>query len=416
MGKGITGRLFKGDRVIWCVFFILCVLSLIEVFSASSRQTYNTSYWAPITKHAIFVIAGVGVAWFMHNMKAEWIKGFTKFTYILGVLMLIYALTPGGVTRNGSTRWIYIGFEFQHFEVVKLGIVMIISYILTKAQCEKGTRLSWESALSLINLRPKSEKKGDFTMLAILVAVAIPSIFIFTENLSTILILGTVTLAMMFIGCVNFKHLFMLVGGFVLIGGLGVITLLSLPENLADKGSFGSKVITWKHRLVGDKLPSDPKDVKISGKEQRIYSKIAIAEGGLVGKGPGNSVRRDYIPHAYSDFIFAIILEELGIAGGVLTIILYLTLLYRCGIIAKNCDDPYAAFLAIGIGILITIQALMHMFITVGDFITGQPLPLVSQGGTSFLVNCMYIGIVLSISRYANKVAQKESIAQKSAV
>ncbi|MBQ2786920.1 MAG: FtsW/RodA/SpoVE family cell cycle protein, partial [Bacteroidaceae bacterium] len=225
-----------------------------------------------------------------------------------------------------------------------------------------------------------------------------------------------VTLAMMFIGCVNFKHLFMLVGGFVLIGGLGVITLLSLPENLADKGSFGSKVITWKHRLVGDKLPSDPKDVKISGKEQRIYSKIAIAEGGLVGKGPGNSVRRDYIPHAYSDFIFAIILEELGIAGGLLTIILYLTLLYRCGIIAKNCDDPYAAFLAIGIGILITIQALMHMFITVGDFITGQPLPLVSQGGTSFLVNCMYIGIVLSISRYANKVAQKESIAQKSAV
>lgn len=416
MSKGITGRLFKGDHVIWCVFFMLCGLSLIEVFSASSRQTYDTSYWAPITKHAIFVLTGIGVVWFVHNIKIDWIKYFTKFIYILGIVMLIYALTPGGITRNGSTRWIYIGFEFQHFEVVKLGIVMMISLILAKAQGENGTNLTWSEAFSIFGLRPNRDRKGDYTMITILTLTAIPTAFIFTENLSTVAIILVVTMTMMFIGRVNWKHLLGLVTVGILAVGIGVSTLLMLPDSIKEGSKFGDKLITWKNRITdvteGTK-PKHPKDVKINGEEQKVYSKIAIAEGGLVGRGPGNSVRRDFIPHAYSDFIYTIILEELGIVGGIIVLILYLTLLYRCGVIAKDCEDPYIAFLSIGIGILIAVQALMHMHISVGDFVTGQPLPLVSQGGTSFLVNCMYVGIVLSISRYANKIAkqQEENVA-----
>lgn len=412
MSKGITGRLFKGDRIIWCVLFILCVLSLIEVFSASSWQTYNTNYWVPITRHAIFVFAGVFTAWFMHNMKLEWIKGMTKFMYFLGIVLLIYAIFLG-IRVNGSLRWIRIGgFEFQHFEVVKLGIVMFVSLILAKAQQKEGTVLSLDSACSMFFIRPGDVGKGgDYTMLTILITALIPCAFIFTENLSTVVIIMAVVLMMMFIGRVNWKHLLTLLGAGIVAAFLGVALLLSLPENLKDQEPFGNKIITWKHRLVDvfkTDAPERPEDVKIKGEEQRVYSKIAIAEGGIFGKGPGNSVRRDYIPHANSDYIFAIILEELGLTGGIITIILYLTLLYRCGLIAKECDDPYAAFLSIGIGILIVIQALLHMSISVSNFVTGQPLPLVSQGGTSFLVNCMYIGIILSISRYARKTAKSK--------
>lgn len=412
MSKGITGRLFKGDRIIWCVLFVLCVLSLIEVFSASSWQTYNTNYWVPITRHAIFIFAGVFTAWFMHNMKLEWIKGMTRFMYFLGIALLIYAIFQG--TRlNESLRWITIfGIDFQHFEVVKLGIVMFVSLILAKAQHEEGTVLSWDSACSMFFLRPgNANRSGDYTMLTILVAALIPCAFIFTENLSTVVIILAVVMMMMFIGRVNWKHLLTLLGTGLVAMSLGVALLLSLPEDIKHQGSFGNKIITWKHRLVDvfkTDAPERPEDVKIKGEEQRVYSKIAIAEGGVFGKGPGNSVRRDYIPHANSDYIFAIILEELGLAGGIMTIILYLTLLYRCGLIARECDDPYAVFLTIGIGILIVIQALLHMSISVSNFVTGQPLPLVSQGGTSFLVNCMYIGIILSISRYARKTANNK--------
>lgn len=413
MSRGITARLFKGDRVIWCVFFTLCVLSLIEVFSATSRMTYDGNYWGPITKHSIFILAGVFVVWFMHNMKSEWIKGMTKLIYFLGLGMLIYAALGGGSVRNNSTRWITImGFEFQHFEVVKLGIVMMVSSILAKAQGDEGTRLSLNSALSIFGIAPRAtDKKNDYTMLTILILVAIPSVFIITENLSTVAILLAVTMAMMFVGGVNWKHMLMLLGTGIASVIIGVTVLLQIPEDFKHAGSIGSKVITWKHRIddvFKGEAPKHPKDVKISGEEQKVYSKIAIAEGGVIGRGPGNSVRRDYIPHAYNDFIYAIILEELGLIGGAFVAILYLTLLYRCGKIAKDCEDPYAAFLSTGIGILIAVQAFMHMSITVGNFVTGQPLPLVSQGGTSFLVNCMYLGMILSISRYVSRL-NKES-------
>lgn len=418
MSKGITGRLFKGDKVVWGVFFTLCVLSLIEVFSASSRQTYDGNYWAPITKHALFVMIGVGVAWFTHNMRLNWIKGTTKLVYISGLLMLLYAALGGGTEINSSTRWISIGgYEFQHFEVVKLGIVMIISMILAKAQTDDGTRLSWSTALSFAFIQPKDgSRNGDYTMLTILTMVAVPCVFIFTENLSTVAILVTVMFIMMIIGRVNGWHLLALVGCGVAMLAIGVVVLLNVPEDLKDKGSFGEKVITWKHRVENamiESKPIRPEDVQIMGEEQKIYSKVAIAEGGTFGKGPGNSVRRDYIPHAYSDYIFAVILEELGLFGGIALAILYLTLLYRCGRIAKECDDPYAAFLVMGIGVLITVQALMHMNITVGNFVTGQPLPLVSQGGTSFLVNCMYVGIILSISRYVARLNRETESGNK---
>ncbi len=399
MGKGITRRIFKGDKVIWTIFFLLCSLSLVEVFSALSRQTYAThNYWQPITKHAMFLIAGVGVVWFIHNMKISWIKRFSYLTYGAGVVLLIWALI-GGDTYNDSTRWVTIlGVRFQPLEIAKMGVVMTTAFVLAKAQSEEGTDL-------------KAMKK-------ILLLCAVPCFFILLENLSTVVIVAFTVLFMMFIGRVYWKHLLKLVGVCLLIGVTFLSIIMLVPNNINENGGslerkIHSKALTWKNRIidVDSKGPVKPKDYKISGNEQRTYASIAIASSGLIGKGPGNSVQRDFIPHAYSDFIYAIIIEELGLIGGFIVIMLYLTILYRCGTIAAKCEDPYPAFLVMGVGMIITFQALLHMTISVGGPVTGQPLPLVSQGGTSILINCIYIGIILSISRYVKRLNKENSTA-----
>lgn len=393
MGKGLTKRIFKGDKIIWTIFFILCALSLVEVFSASSRKTFIThNYWQPITRHAMFVIAGVGVVWFIHNMKISWIKRFSYFIYIAGIIGLIWAAF-GGAVVNESARWVEIfGIKFQPMEIAKMGIVMTTSLVLAQAQTEEGTDL-------------KAMKK-------ILLLCAVPCIFILMENLSTVVIILATVFLMMFIGRVYWKHMLGLVGAGVLACVIMLGAIMLTPDKITtERGSsiykLHNKALTWKNRLldvVNTGGQVKPKDYEISGNEQRTYANIAIATSGLVGKGPGNSVQRDNIPHAYSDFIYAIIIEELGLIGGFIVIMLYLTLLYRCGSIAAGCGDAYPAFLIMGMGMIIAIQALLHMTISVGGPVTGQPLPLVSQGGTSTLINCIYIGTMLSISRYVKRL------------
>ena len=404
MGKGITKRIFKGDKIIWTIFFILCALSIIEVFSASSRKTFEThNYWQPITRHAMFVIAGVGVTWFIHNMKISWIKRFSYFIYIAGVIGLVWAAF-GGAVVNESARWVDIfGIKFQPMEIAKMGIVMTTALVLAESQTEEGTDL-------------KAMKK-------IMLLCAVPCFFILLENLSTVVIIMATVFLMMLIGRVYWKHLLGIVGTGALVGIILLGAIMATPNKIeAEQGSavykVHNKMLTWKNRLL-DVMDTGgqvkPKDYEISGNEQRTYANIAIATSGLIGKGPGNSVQRDNIPHAYSDFIYAIIIEELGLVGGFIVIMLYLTLLYRCGSIASGCEDAYPAFLIMGMGFIIAIQALLHMTISVGGPVTGQPLPLVSQGGTSTLINCIYIGTMLSISRYVRRLNKENKAAESNA-
>ena len=401
MGKGITKRIFKGDKIIWTIFFILCALSIIEVFSASSRKTFEThNYWQPITRHAMFVIAGVGVTWFIHNMKISWIKRFSYFIYIAGVIGLVWAAF-GGAVVNESARWVDIfGIKFQPMEIAKMGIVMTTALVLAESQTEEGTDL-------------RAMKK-------IMLLCAVPCFFILLENLSTVVIIMATVFLMMLIGRVYWKHLLGIVGTGALVGGILFGAIMITPNKIeAEQGSavykVHNKMLTWKNRLL-DVMDTGgqvkPKDYEISGNEQRTYANIAIATSGLIGKGAGNSVQRDNIPHAYSDFIYAIIIEELGLVGGFIVIMLYLTLLYRCGSIASGCEDAYPAFLIMGMGFIIAIQALLHMTISVGGPVTGQPLPLVIQGGTSTLINCIYIGTMLSISRYVKRLNKENKAAE----
>lgn len=387
-------KIFKGDKIIWAVFFIICSISLVEVFSATSQQAETSNYWKPIIKHTIFLLTGTVLVWIIHNMKVSWIRSLTYIFYWAGVIGLIWAQFSSEI--NNSARWISIfGMTFQPMEIAKVGLVMVTAQIISKHQNEEGT--------------------DDKALMEIAKYAALPIIIILKENLSTALITCLTIFMMMFIGRLPKKQLLLISGGTIASGIVAVLLLLSVPSSLAKEGDVWLKVVTWKNRIIRamDSKPIDPKTYIIDDyNRQSSYAKIAIASSDIIGCGPGNSEYRAYIPHAYSDFIFAVIIEELGLAGGVVVILLYLTILYRCGKIAGKCEDPYPAYLAMGVGMIITIQALLHMYISVGDFVTGQPLPIMSQGGTSILINCIYIGIILSISRYtikANAVALQQN-------
>lgn len=421
-GDKLKRILFKGDKVIWIVFITLCAISWIEVFSATSRQTYEAgSYWAPIIKHTKFLVGGIFVVWFIHNLKAEWIDKFSKVIYWAGVAGLIWAQFSGDI--NGSARWITIpgiGLTFQPMEIAKMGLVMMTARFLARHQDNEGT--SDTAGVNFVNdlyirlmAALKIERNEGFindnnvAFVKIITYAVFPILIILKENFSSAFLLAITIYLMMIVGRIPRKQLLWTLGAGIIIAGLGLTAIMMTPESAKDNGSFGSKVITWKHRIA-DALNSEPvtaEEYDEGANEQRTYSHIAIASSHIIGCGPGNSIQRDFIPHAYSDYIFAVIIEELGLLGATLVMLLYLTLLYTCGKIAKKCDDPYSAFLAMGTGMIIVTQALLHMFISVGNFVTGQPLPLMSQGGTSFLINSVYIGFLLCISRYANATDEK---------
>lgn len=387
-GDKLKRILFKGDKIIWAVFFIICAISWVEVFSATSRQISETeNYWLPIIKHTAFLIGGLCVIFIMQNFETRHIKKMSTFFYWLGVIGLIWAQFDPNSRINGSARWINVFglFTVQPMEFAKIGLVMMTAKIMSEHQNESGTE---STALK-----------------EILKYSILPILIILKENLSTAALLLLALYMMMYIGKCPAKQLLSIAGIGICVGAIGITAILLTPDSVASKeGGFGSKVVTWKHRLeaIGDNKQIDPDNFKIDD-DQRAHANMAIASSHIFGCGPGNSVQRDNIPHSYSDFIYAIIIEELGLVGGVVVLLLYLTFLYRSGKIANRSEDAFSAYLAMGIGIIITLQAMLHMYISVGDFVTGQPLPLMSQGGTSVVINCIYIGMLLSISRHTHK-------------
>lgn len=412
--------LFKGDKTIWIVFITLCAISWIEVFSATSRQTYESgNYWGPIVKHSGFLVGGIIITWFMHTLKAKWIDKYTNFIYWIGLLGLIWAQVQGSKI-NDSARWISImGLTIQPMEFAKMGVVMMTARIL--AQHHNGNGLANTKGIKFANrvytqiagIFKKSPKKGfidnnNAAYWRIFACTILPTAIIFKENFSSAGLLLLTVFFMMFIGRIPRKQLLMTLGvaiaGIIIVGSI----IYKCPKMLYPIVGE-NKAMTWHNRVANFFEDEDEEKAEDEDKNaQRDYSHIAVASSNIFGCGPGNSIQRDFIPHAYSDFIFAVIIEELGLIGAIAIMLLYLTLLFRCGKIAKKCDDPFPALLSMGIGMIIVMQALLHMYISVGDFVTGQPLPLMSQGGTSVLINCIYIGFLLSISKDVNKDGSKD--------
>ena len=411
MNKKI-GNIFKGDKVIWMVFFFLCMISIVEVFSASSNLTYKSqNYMGPIIYHSVMIMVGVVVAVVTLNVPCRYFKLMTPFLLILSALTLLWVLV-GGESINGANRVISLmGFTFQPSEIAKGTMVLVTAQILSAMQRETG-----------------ADRKAFKYILMIL----LPTTFLIgIENLSTAALLFAVIVLMMFIGRVPMMQMGKLVGvmavavvafvALVIILG-GVEESRATAENhmtetvaqpggdpAADKdaikaGGVFHRFATWRNRILkhfnNEDVPAENYDLEENF--QVGHANIAIASSGIIGKGPGNSVERDYLPQAFSDFIYAIIIEEMGILGAAFVAFLYIVLLYRAARIASRCENNFPAFLIMGLSLLLVVQATFNMMVAVGLApVTGPPLPLISKGGTSTIINCAYIGAILSVSRSA---------------
>ena len=406
MNKKI-GRLFKGDKVIWMVFFFLCMISVVEVFSASSGLTYKSqNYVGPIAYHTFTIVAGVVVAILTLNIPCKYFKLMTPFLLLVSGLMLLIVLLGGGESANDASRWIRImGFTIQPSEIAKGTIVLAVAQILSAMQREDG---------------------ADRQAFKWVLWISVPTcLLIAKENLSTGALLFGVVILMMILGRVPWRQTGRLIGILAAFAILGVsmimlvgkapqedtskLTKAEKAELLKERKEDGAiekflhRTGTWKNRIISFFEPDPtPQEYDLDKDAQVAHANIAIVSSGVIGKGPGKSTERDFLSQAFSDFIYAIIIEELGIVGAFSVMFLYIILLYRCARIASRCENNFPAFLAMGLGLLLVIQATFNMMVAVGLApVTGQPLPLISKGGTSTIINCAYIGAILSVSRSA---------------
>ena len=399
------GNIFKGDKVIWMVFFFLCMISIVEVFSASSNLTYKSqNYMGPIVFHTVTIILGAVVAVVTLNIPCRYFKLMTPFLLIITVILLLWVLATGEKTGDAS-RWINIfGLTFQPSEIAKGTVVLATAQILSAMQRENG-----------------ADKKAFKYILCIVAPIAM---LIMVENLSTAALLCSVVFLMMFIGRVPLIQLGKLAGavvGLALVGLLFIMAVgndsnvvvdkakteqVSTPKEKGKLEKILHRADTWKSRIkkFSNKEVITPDQYDLDKDAQVAHANIAIVSSNIIGKGPGQSVERDFLSQAFSDFIFAIIIEELGIIGASFVVLLYIVLLYRTARIASRCENNFPAFLAMGLALLLVIQAAFNMLVAVGIApVTGQPLPLISKGGTSTIINCAYIGVILSVSRSAKK-------------
>jgi cell division protein FtsW len=402
--------IIKGDKVIWMVFFFLFIISVVEVFSSSSTLSYKSeNYWAPVIKHfgtwALGILLMIGVL----NIDCKYFRIATPFLLLISFITLCYVLVAG-VSENGASRWINIfGFQFQPSELAKTTLVLATAQVLSAMQTENGTEKS--------------------TMKYVMITCGFLIVPVAFENLSTAMLMGLIMVLMMFIGKVPFRQLGKLLGivFLILVFVVGMVMIIGSSEekpndkqNLSEQFESKSKekedpsvfekifhrASTWKGRIQKFLSSEEvkPEDYDLDTYSQVGHANIAIASSNIVGKGPGNSVERDFLPQAFSDFIYAIIIEEMGIWGGALVALLYIILLFRTGRIGARCENNFPAFLVMGLALMMVAQALFNMLVAVGLApVTGQPLPLISKGGSSIVFSCINIGVILSVSRSARR-------------
>ncbi|CEA14997.1 MAG TPA: FtsW/RodA/SpoVE family cell cycle protein [Fermentimonas caenicola] len=375
-------KIFKGDKVIWSVFIILCIISLIEIFSATSTIVYRQqNQFGPILRHTMFLIGGVGIILLIHNIPYRF---FSSLIFVLLGAIVLLILTPFiGESVNNADRWISImGFTIQPSEIAKISLMGTIAFLLSKQNGHNdGILFKWMIGL----------------MIVVCGIIAV-------DNLSTAVLLFGVCYLLMFIGNVKITRLLKVAGVGIAIILLFVLLLNIIPESWTDSGPL-NRLGTWQNRIThfGEaKEMTEEEYFTITDENYQVaHAKIAISNGGVFGVFPGNSTERDFLPQAYSDFIYAIIIEEMGLLGGMFVLLLYLVILIRGGIIARKTEKLFPKYLVMGSALMLSIQAFINMAVAVNLIpVTGQPLPLISRGGTSTLITCAYFGLILSADRF----------------
>ncbi|MBS4063966.1 MAG: FtsW/RodA/SpoVE family cell cycle protein [Chitinophagaceae bacterium] len=376
----------RGDKVIWALVIVLSLVSLLVVYSATNSLAYkmykgnNAIY---LFKQIIFISLGILVVYFAHRVNYVIYSRVAKILFFISIVLLIYTLLFG-VRLNEGSRWIklpIINLTIQTSDIAKLALFMYLSRLLSKKQ-------------DVI----KDFKKG---FIPLMMPIVIICGLIAPANLSTALLTGATSMLLLFIGRVSFKHI-ALVGAAVLIP---VFILIGIASAYYDKQE--GKMKELPSLLATGRVPTWIKrvqDFMYAKADEAPYqvqqAKIAIAKGKWLGLGPGNSEQRNFLPHPYSDYIYAIIIEEYGLMGGTFIIFIYMVFLFRSIVIFRKCPFAFGAFLALALSFTLVIQAMTNMAVNVGLFpVTGVTLPLVSMGGSSFLFTCLAIGIILSVAR-----------------
>lgn len=373
--NNIFGKYLKGDKIIWIAIFLLSIFSLLAVYSSSGTLAYryqegNTMHY--ILKHAAFLSIGLLIVFVVHLVPVKYFSGFAQmFIYITIPLLLITLLM--GVSLNQATRWFTVpgtGITFQTSDFAKLALIMYVAKLLSQKQD-----------------KIRDFKKGFVPVIA---PILIVCMLILPANFSTAAILFTTCMMLLFIGRVKLRHLLALIG----VGLVAVTLFILIALAIGKEG----RIDTWKNRI--ENYASGESEDNFQAEQ----AKIAIATGGIKGKGPGNSTQRYFLPHPYSDFIYAIVAEEYGLAGAIILLFMYLYLLYRTGVIVRKSERTFPAFLAVGLSLMIVFQAMINMAVAVNLLpVTGQTLPLVSMGGSSLLFTSTSLGMILSVSRTAQK-------------
>jgi cell division protein FtsW len=372
----------RGDKVIWIVVLFLSIFSMLAVYSSTGTLAYrfqhgNTEYY--ILKHLFILFLGFALMFACHKINYTYYARMAEVLYWGSVCLLIYTLLFG-INLNEANRWATIpvlNVSFQSSDVAKLALIILVAKLLTKKQ---NTILDFKETFMPILIR-----------IGIIVALILPN------NLSTAGLIFMTSIVLIYVGGVKIKYLFYLSSA----GIVGFLMFIMVVHFLPNNNK--SRVGTWQNRI----------ETFIGGKGsdnfQSDQAKIAISSGGIFGKMPGNGTQKNFLPHPYSDFIFAIIIEEFGLVGGFVILILYVILFTRGYRIVMKFPHTFGALLAIGLSFNLTFQALINMLVAVDLMpVTGQPLPLVSMGGTSIWFTCISLGIILSVSRYIEEHSDEE--------
>ena len=375
-------KYFKGDKIIWAVIIMLTIFSVLAVYSSTgtlavAKQNGNTIYY--IIKHVSILVVGLVIIYITHLIPYKYYSRLSQLLLLVSIPLLIITLFIG-TNLNEASRWItvpVIGLTFQTSDFAKLALVMYIARQLS--------------------LKQNNIKDFNNAFLPIIVPVIIICMLIIPANFSTAAIVLLTSVILMFIGRISFKHLSL----FALTGIFAIAMFILIALQVNKEG----RIQTWKNRIENFRSGESEDNYQVE------QAKIAIAKGGIVAFKPGKSTQRNFLPHAYSDFIFAIIIEEYGLIGGAIIILLYLFLMFRAGVIVKKCSRTFPAFLAMGLTVMIVFQAFVNMAVAVNLIpVTGQTLPFISMGGTSLLFTSIALGIILSVSRFSNKMVNPEII------
>lgn len=399
----------KPDKHIWGIYIALVIISVVELYSASSREVASSAMgvFGPLVRHMSMLGIGFLIILGLQRVHYRHFYGSAVIFVFLSIVAMIYCMLFGDIV-NGARRSFTIGITIQPSELLKLSAVFLIAIVAQRTQM-KGGGVS---------------NKGVIVMAC---AVMLFGGLLVQQGLTNTLLLMGISLSMFLIGGMQWKKLFMVIGVYAVCFVLFYMITHSgrgnddeapaQTEMVASAGSSTEadgkplkRASTWANRLSRWTDPTPKYELEIDAKNrQEMYSYMAQANGGLFGVFPGNSRETARLPLAFSDYIYAIIIEDLGLVGGVVVLVLYLWLMARASGIAARCNRAFPAFLVLGMAVMIVIQALFHIAIVTGVFpVSGQPLPLISKGGGSIIVTSIAFGVMLSVSRYAGRSGSKK--------